>query len=97
MDSAFARTRRDIVDQPVLEPLVIPFLVIVRDKLRESPWEVPRIAFRVPYVDVRTSAAMIGSSRSASASSMLRRELTPYQGLCCPWEDSFRPRCAGGE
>jgi len=28
---------------------------------------------------------------------MLRWELTPYQGLCDPWEESFRPRCAGGE
>ena len=27
---------------------------------------------------------------------MRLRELTPYQGLCCPWEESFRPRCAGG-
>src|SRR5262245_33073309 len=37
-----------------------------------------------------------GRDRSR-ASSMLLYELTPYQGLCGPWEESFRTRCAGGE
>ena len=32
--------RRAIVDQPVLDPLMIPLLMIVRDKLRDGPSKV---------------------------------------------------------